>query len=68
VRLQIIFEMKVYIVVLWALNHVILKVITALSEEPVAFVVRARHFITVQHLDCVYSYRLASIAVIDGLK
>ena len=46
----------------------ILKVITALSEEPVAFVVRVKHFITVKHLGCVYSYRLASIAVIDGLK
>lgn len=49
-------------------NHVIVKVITALSEEPVTFVVRVRHFITVQHRGCVYSYRLASIAMIDGLQ
>jgi hypothetical protein len=58
--------MKVYIVVLWAVNRVILKVITALSEESVVFVVRVWHFISVKHLGCVYSYRLASIAVIDG--
>ena len=38
--------------------------ITALSEEPVAFVVRDMHFITVQHLGCVYSYRFASVVVI----